>query len=171
MTNIHYLRLLLLGLWLGAAIFFAASVAPTVFGELRDAGLVDADEFAARIVTRSIAVINSSGFAVGLFLLMTAYFSARSGKRLAVFGEMICASIMVIMTGVSTWVISPRMLALRVAMRLPINQIVPTDPRGVEFDSLHHYSVMVMGVAMVAALLAFVFASRSGAGSVPREST
>src|SRR5205807_7194400 len=100
---IRQLRLLLLGLWLGAAIFFGAAVAPALFGVLRGAGLANANELAGSIVTRLLAVINASGFAVGLFLLMTAYFSACSGKRLAVFAEMISAAIMIIMTGVSRY--------------------------------------------------------------------
>ncbi len=101
---------------------------------------------------------------------MTAYFSAQSGKRLAVFAEMISAAIMIIMTGVGHYVISARMRAIRASLPIPIDQIAITDPRRIEFSLLHHYSVIVMGVAMVAALLAFVFASRGGTG-VRREST
>jgi hypothetical protein len=172
LTIIHYLRLLLLGLWLGAAIFFSAAVAPALFGVLRGAGLANANELAGSIVTRLLAVINTSGFAVGLFLLTSAYFAARSGRRLAVAGEMICAAIMIIMTGVSRYVISARMVAIRASLPVPIDQIAITDPRRIEFSWLHRYSVMVMGVAMIAALLAFVFAARGGAGaSVRREST
>jgi hypothetical protein len=149
-------RLLLLGVWLGAAIFFGAAVAPAAFGVLRDANLVNANELAGSIVARLLAVIYTSGFAVGLFLLMTAYFSARSGRRLAVVGEMISAAIIIIMTSVSRWVIAARMSALRAAMQGHIDQVALNDPRRVAFDDLHGYSVVMMGVALLAGILAFV---------------
>jgi hypothetical protein len=73
-TIIHYLRLLLLGLWLGAAVFFSAAVAPTVFGVLRGAQLANAGELAGMMVQRLLATINRAGFEIGLFLLVTGYF-------------------------------------------------------------------------------------------------
>jgi hypothetical protein len=47
------------------------------------------------------------------------------------------------------------MLALRTAMQAPIDQIALGDPRRAAFDALHGYSVAAMGVAMIAALVAF----------------
>ena len=38
--------MLLLGLWLGAAVFFGAAVAPALFNVLRGAGLANANELA-----------------------------------------------------------------------------------------------------------------------------
>ena len=55
---IRTLRLLLLGMWLGAAIFFGAAVAPALFGVLRGAGLANANELAGSIVTRLLGFIN-----------------------------------------------------------------------------------------------------------------
>jgi len=159
-TIIKTLRLLLLGLWLGAAVFFGAAVAPALFGVLHGASLANANELAGAIVTRLLATINTAGFAVSLFLLTTAYFSVRAGNRVAVFAEMISAAIMIIMCGVNHWVIAARMVALRAAMQLPIDQIARDDPRRVAFDSLHSYSVAVMGVAIVAGLIGFLIMAR-----------
>ena len=158
-TIIKTLRLLLLGLWLGAAVFFGAAVAPALFGVLHGASLANANELAGAIVTRLLATINTAGFAVSLFLLTTAYFSARAGNRAAVFAEMISEAIMIIMCGVNHWVIAARMVALRAAMQLPIDQIARDDPRRVAFDTLHGYSVAAMGVAIVSALVAFLLIS------------
>ena len=162
MTSIiRQLRLLLLGLWLGAAVFFGAAVAPALFGVLRGAGLVNANELAGSIVTRLLAIINRGGLEIGLFLFVTAFFVNRHRSRLARWAEVISLAIMAIMTGVSQFVISARMLDLRRAMGAPIDQISPIDSRRIAFDSLHRYSVMVMSVAMVAGLVAFVLASRA----------
>lgn len=161
MTSIvRSLRLLLLGLWLGAAVFFGAVVAPTVFGVLRGAQLANANELAGTMITRILATINRGGFEISLFLIVTGYFVSKMENRVLRFAEMISLAIMAIMTGVSHWIISARMLALRAAMQSPIDQIAGSDPRRVAFDTLHGYSVTAMGVAIVAGLLAFLIIAR-----------
>ena len=159
-TVVRHLRLLLLGLWLGAAVFFGAAVAPTVFGVLRGAQLSNANELAGMMVARLLATINRGGFEIGLFLIVTGYFVNKRESRLARFAEMISLAIMAIMTGVSHFVISARMLAIRGALQVPIDQIAQDDPRRAAFDALHHYSVMIMGVAIIAGLAAFLIMSR-----------
>ena len=168
---VRVLRLLLLGLWLGAAIFFGAAVAPALFGVLRGANLVNANELAGTIVSRLLAIINRGGFELSLFLIVTAYFMTRNESRLRRFAEMISLAIMAIMTGVGQWVIAVRMSALRAAMQGHIDQIGPSDPRRIAFDSLHGYSVTVMAVAMVAGLVAFVIMARGSSPTVREGAT
>ena len=161
MTEIVRLfRLLLLGLWLGAAIFFGAAVAPALFGVLRGANLANANELAATIVTRLLSIINRGGFEISLFLIVTAYFMTRNESRLRRFAEMISLAIMAIMTGVGHWVIAARMMAQRAAMQGHIDQIALNDPRRIVFDSLHGYSVAAMGIAIIVGLIAFIVATR-----------
>jgi hypothetical protein len=150
---------LLLGVWLGAAVFFGAAVAPTLFGVLRGAQLPNANELAGTMVQRLLAIINRGGFEISLFLLVTGYFTSKKQSRPVRFAEMISLAIMSIMTGVSHWIISARLMALRAAMQAPIDQIAGSDPRRIAFDALHGYSVAAMGIAMVAALLAFFMIS------------
>ena len=159
---IRQLRLLLLGLWLGAAVFFGAAVAPALFNVLRGAGLANANELAGSIVTRLLGIINQAGLEIALFLFVTAFFVNRNQSRLAQWAEVISIAIIAIMTGVSKFVVSARMLELRRAMGAPIDQVSLVDPRRVAFDSLHRYSVIVMSVAMIAGLVAFILASRPG---------
>lgn len=159
-TIIRRIRLLLVGLWLGAAVFFGAAVAPAVFGVLRGTQLSNANELAGMIVQRSLAVVNRGGFEIALFLMVTGFFINRKEGRRWQFAEMISLAIMAIMTGVSHWVISAHMLALKAAMQAPIDQIAGNDPRRVAFAALHGYSVTAMGVAIVAALVAFLIMAR-----------
>lgn len=158
-TLVRYLRLILLGLWLGAAIFFGAGVAPAVFGVLRGAQLINANELAGSIVTRLLTIINTGGFEISLFLLVTAFFVSKNEGRLKRVAEVISLTIMAIMTGVSQWVISARMLAIRGALQVPIDQIARDDSRRVAFDALHAYSVAGMGVVVIAGLIAFFLIS------------
>src|SRR5712691_73227 len=105
MTSVvRVLRLLLLGLWLGAAIFFGAAVAPALFGVLRGAGLANANELAGTIVGRLLSIINRGGFEISLFLIVTAFFVAKNESRVRRLAEMISLAIMAIMTGLGQWV-------------------------------------------------------------------
>lgn len=41
-------------------------------------------------------------------------------------------------------------------IRNAIDQVDPDDPRRIAFSNLHTYSVIVLGIAMIAALVAFM---------------
>jgi hypothetical protein len=142
-------------------LFFGAVVAPAAFGVLRSFGLPNANEIAGSIVTRSLSVINIAGFLISLLLLLTAILRRNSAGRVSFIVECVCLGVIALATGVGHWLIAARMRALRAAMELPIDQIAATDPRRVEFSSLHGYSVNALGLAMIAALVALVLMSRS----------
>ena len=154
------LRLLLIGLWLGAAFFFSATVAPAVFVVLRNLHLSNANEIAGTIVTRLLTAVNISGFAISIFLLLTAAFFGRVAARGLFYAETILLALIAILTAISQWFISPRMVALRASLPAPIDQISLDDPRRMAFDNLHHYSVALLGVAMLASLIAFFIIAR-----------
>jgi hypothetical protein len=160
-TFIRQLRTLLLGMWLGAAIFFGAVVAPALFGVLRGADLVNANELAGSIVSRLLSFLNEGGFEIALFALVTAFFVNRNQRLGARAVEVLSLAIMAIMTGVSQWIITAKMIALRAAMNGKIDQVPFSDPRRIEFDSLHRYSTTVMMVAMLVALIAFFITTSS----------
>jgi len=158
-TFLRTLSLLLLGLWLGAAIFLSAAVAPNVFAVLRGAELPNASTLAGSIISRLLAIINQGGFEIGLFVLVISFFMTRGQRSIRRIAEMLSLAIMAIMTGLGHWVVAARMATLRAAMQLPIDQIAPADPRRIEFDSLHRYSVAMLSIAIIAALLAFILRS------------
>ena len=152
---------MLLTLWLGAALFFSAVVAPAVFVVLRSFALPNAGEIAGTIVTRTLSVVNIAGFLIGVFLLLT-LFARRAGPgRPAFIVEFFCLAIVVMATGIGHWLIAARMRALRAAMVLPIDLVPVDDPRRIAFSSLHGYSVTALGLAMIAALIAIVLIARS----------
>ena len=155
---LNFVKLILLSIWVGATLFFGAVVAPSAFGVLRSFELTNANEIAGSIVTRCLSVINIAGFIVGLFVLLCLLVSAKpKGLRFVV--ELISAGVIVLATGIGHWVIAARMLALRVAMSPSIDQIRPDDPRRIEFNTLHSYSVNTLGVAMIAALVMIILIS------------
>jgi len=153
-------RLILLACWFGAALFFGAVVAPAAFGVLRSFGLPNANEIAGSIVTRSLSVINVAGFVIALLLLLTLFVRRSSAGRVSFILECVCLVAIAVATGVGHWVIAARMRALRAAM-VTIDQIAADDPRRIAFGALHGYSVNVLGLAMIAALVAMVLMARN----------
>ena len=151
----------MLAAWLGAALFFGAVVAPAAFGVLRSFGLPNASEIAGSIVTRSLGVINVAGFVIALFLLVTALLRRQAQTRLGLIIEGVCLGVIALTTALGHWWIAARMRALRAALELPIDQIAGTDPRRIEFNALHGYSVKALGIAMIAGLVALVLMGRS----------
>jgi hypothetical protein len=165
---LRILALLLLGIWLGAAIFFSAAVAPNVFSVLRGAALPNANALAGSIITRLLGTINRSGFEISIFLLVMSFFITHGRKKWVRVAEMISLAIMAIMTGIGHWVIAARMTALRAAMQLPIDQVAGDDPRRIAFNSLHRYSVLTLSVAMIAALVGFMVMARRSSAKVSK---
>lgn len=155
MTIITNLRLLLLAMWLGAAIFFSAIVAPGAFAVLRNYQLFNAGEIAGAVVNRSLTAVNVSGFAISLLLLITALLRQRQNTPRSFVVEMISLLVMAVATGVGQWVIAAKLRALRLGLAVPIDQIPAGDPRRISFNSLHSYSVKALGIAMIAALVGF----------------
>ena len=152
---------MLLSLWLGAAVYFSAVVAPTAFTVLRSFELTNANEIAGTIVTRALSVVNIGGFVIGVFVLLTAFTSRSLRHGPASLLELTCLGVVALSTAAGHWLIAARMRALRAAMALPIDQIGVDDPRRIAFGTLHGYSVSALGLAMIAALLAVVLIARN----------
>jgi hypothetical protein len=162
MSILNNIRLLLLASWLGAAIFFSAAVAPSAFRVLRAFDLPNASELAGAIVTRTLSVVNTSGFIFSLLLLLTAFVLKASYGRTAFILQTVLLLIVAITTAVGEWAIAAKMRGLRAALHTSIDQIPAGDPSRVAFDALHGYSVTALSIAIIAALIAFfVIANRA----------
>jgi Domain of unknown function (DUF4149) len=158
--RIKSICLLLLAAWLGAAVFFSVVVAPAAFSVLRMYQLPNSSEIAGAIVSRSLAAINLSGFCIGVMLLVMMFLrrkSARKGDHLLQF---ITIGVVTLMCAIGEWVIAARMRALRGAVILPIDRLAQEDPGRIAFSALHRYSVIVLAVAMIAALIGSLLLAR-----------
>ena len=164
---VGYVRVLLIALWLGAAVFFSAAVAPSAFAVLRSFHLEHANEIAGSIVTRTLSIINVGGFLVGLLLLASAFLFRRTAERRLWRAEVISLLVIVAATGVGQWVIAARMLGLRAAMGRPVDEVAQSDPLRVAFNSLHGYSVGALSIGILAGALAlFLIARRARPNTV-----
>ena len=153
-------RLLLVAVWLGAAVFFSAAVAPSAFSVLRGKGAPQANELAGSIVTRTLSVVNTGGFIIGLLLLASAFLFSRAVTRRAFYLEVISLAVLAVTTGAGQWVIAAKLVALRAGLGRPIDEVAQNDPARVAFNSLHGYSVTALAVGIIAAVVALLLIAR-----------
>lgn len=151
-------------MWLGAAVFFSAVVAPAAFAVLRSYQIANAGEIAGALVNRSLAVINVGGFVIGLLLLITGLLVLRRGGLRSHILELLSLLLMTLATAIGHWLIAAKLHALRLTLSTPVEHLPPADPQRILFDSLHGYSVKALSVAMIAALAVFVMLALQARG-------
>lgn len=153
------IRLLLLSLWLGAACFFIA-VAQSAFAVL------PAREMAGAVVNRTLSVLNYSGLAISLILLLTSLIVVRNTGRFWIWAERFLLVFIAAACAVGQFVIGLMLLSVRAQMGKPIDEVAADDPLRLQFNNLHEQSVWVLMAGMVAALLAFFIISNRKFGTI-----
>ena len=143
------LRAFLVALWLGAAIFFSFAVAPSVFAVL------DSREMAGSVVNRTLAIINYSGLIISLILLASSFISRQNIGRIRFWVEQVLTLILTIACGIGQFVIGAKLHDIREQIGRPIDEVAIDDPLRVAFNNLHEYSVMVLSMAMISAIIIF----------------
>jgi uncharacterized membrane protein len=144
--------LLSLVIWLGGLIFFAFVVAPTVFTP----GLLPTRHMAGTIVGRSLDLLHWMGIVSGIvFLITSMIYSRRSfGNARPLAARHVLIVLMLLLTVISQFAISPKMHAIRTEAGV-IDNAPPDSPLRMEFNRLHVWSenfekgVFVLGLAVL----------------------
>lgn len=147
-------RILLLGLWLGAACFFSFAVAPGAFSVL------PTRELAGLVVNRTLGIVNLSGFVIGLILLASSFIKRQAANRVRLWLEQGWLLLLTAACGFGQFVVAVSLSDLRRAIGRPIDEVAIDDPLRVEFNNLHGYSVTILLTAMIAAAAAFFIVAR-----------
>jgi uncharacterized membrane protein len=152
MSIARFLMLLSLVVWVGGIAFFAFVLAPTVFHP----GILPSRQLAGAVVSRSLGILHWIGLSCGVVFLITSVIDSRivngvsalfSLRNLLIFA-------MILLTLISMFVISTRMLDLRNQMVF-IDNVPNDDARRVEFNRLHVWStrlestVLLLGLAVI----------------------
>ena len=149
-------RTLLVALWLGAALFFSFAVAPSVFSVL------PTRELAGSVVNRTLAIVNYSGLILGLILLASSYVSRQNVNRVKLWLERGLLLLLTAACAFGQFVIGARLADLRRQIGRPIDEVAAEDPLRIAFNDLHGYSVTILSVALICALIAyFLLANRA----------
>ncbi len=152
MKIITNIRLLLIALWLGAAIFFGFSLAKSAFE------ILPSREMAASVVSANLSVLNYAGLIIGVIMLLSSFISA---KGVVGWIERVLLLIFTIACAIGQFVILYQISHIRAEVGRPIEELSTSEPLRIAFDSLHQYSIWVSVTAMIVALVSFFLISKT----------
>ena len=148
MSLLRFLMLLALVVWVGGVIFFAFGLAPTVFTVLPTRHL------AGSVVSSGLTKLHWMGIVSGLIFLMSSLLYARltTGAAHALAARHLLLYLMLALTAISQFGITPKMAALRSALG-EIDRVPVTNPARAAFDALHVWSTRLEGGVLLLGLI------------------
>jgi hypothetical protein len=148
MSILRFLIILSLVVWIGGLIFFAVT-AQTAFSVLPSRHL------AGSVVGSALGKLHWMALISGVVYLVTSMLYTRlGGGSFQVFhGRHILVLLMLVLTVVSQWAITPRMHALRTSLG-EIDTVSPNDPARLEFNRLHVWSEQIEKGVLLLGLVA-----------------
>ncbi|HEX6534949.1 MAG TPA: DUF4149 domain-containing protein [Gemmatimonadaceae bacterium] len=143
---------LVLALWLGAAIYFAVAVAPAAFRVLPTRTLAGA------LVGGTLPAIFVSGIVALLIAALLAWRdpAGAPGRSVRLAASLLAAAL----CAVAQFGVDPRIERLRASLGGALEGASVGDPARAAFGRLHALSVGLLGLAMVLAIVVLVVASR-----------
>jgi len=137
MSFLRFLMLLSLVVWLGGLIFLAFVLAPTAFSP----GLLPTRHMAGSIVGRSLDVLHYMAIVSGIVFLIASMLYSRMtvGTATPLAARHLLIVLMLLLTVISQFAISPKMYAIRAEVGV-IDNVPPDNPLRMEFNRLHMWS-------------------------------
>ncbi len=152
------IRLLLLAIWLGAAVFFIG-VAQSAFAVLPER------ELAGAVVNRNLTILNFAAMAIAAILIVTSLLGTTNLNRFWLWIERLLLVVVATAGAVGQFVIGFWLSSVRAQMGKPIDEVAVDDPLRIQFNALHEWSVWVLFAGMAAALIAFFIISNRKFGT------
>jgi hypothetical protein len=152
------IRLLLLAIWLGAAVFFIG-VAQSAFAVLPER------ELAGAVVNRNLTILNFAAMAIAVILIVTSLLGTANLNKFWLWIERLLLLVIGAAGAVGQFVIGFWLSSVRAQMGKPIDEVAVDDPLRIQFNTLHEWSVWVLFAGMVAALIAFFIISNRKFGT------
>lgn len=148
MSFLRFLMLLSLVVWLGGLMFLAFVEAPIAFS------LLPTRHIAGSMVGRSLDLLHYMAMASGVVFLIASMFYNRmaAGNARPLAARHLLIVLMLLLTVISQFAISPKMHAIRAELGV-IDNVPPDNPLRRDFDRLHGWSekfevaVLLLGLA------------------------
>jgi len=156
------IRLLILAVWLGAAVFFIG-VAQSAFAVLPQR------ELAGAVVNRNLAILNFGGMAIATLLILTSLIATANISKFWLWVERFLILVMGAACAIGQFVIGIWLASVRAQIGKPIDEVAADDSLRMQFNMLHQYSEWVLLASMTAALVAFFIISNRRFGSAKAE--
>jgi hypothetical protein len=153
-TLFHSLVYLVLGIWLGAIIFFGAVLAPLAFTELPRLFGEQGIHAAGDETGGSLVRLHWIGMLCGLIFL-AAMVLGRAHYR-SIIPQSVLVLLMLLLTAYSQFSIIPRMDTARASIGGNVDAVPVNNPGRQIFDSLHETSTHVEGLVLLCAIGAIV---------------
>jgi hypothetical protein len=149
MSLLRFLILLSLVVWLGGLIFFAFVLAPTVFSP----GLLPTRQLAGSIVGHALDLLHCMAIGSGVIFLIASlvYSRVSTGNARPRAARHLLIVLMLLLTLVSQFAISPKMHAIRNEVGV-IDDVPLSNPLRAEFDRLHRWSERFEGAILLLGL-------------------
>jgi hypothetical protein len=145
MKILRYVALLALAVWAGGLSALGAVAAPTLFAALQSQDPIAGREMAGWLFGTIFTRFQYVGLGAGVVLLGTLGARAALGPRPRRFAlRMWTVAAMLAVSAVTTFVLAPRIEAIRTSVHAPIASLPETDPRRVTFGELHGASNVLM---------------------------
>ena len=151
-TLFHSLVYLVLGLWLGALVFFGAVLAPIAFSQLPPLFATPAAGIhaAGMVVGGSLVRLHWIGLFCGLIFLVVSVL-ARAHYR-SIIPQALLVLVMMLLTAYSQFSIIPRMDTARDSVGGNVDAVAANNPGREIFDRLHQQSVHVEALVLLCGL-------------------
>ena len=155
-TLFHSLVYLVLGLWLGALVFFGAVLAPIAFSQLPPLFATPAAGIhaAGMVVGGSLVRLHWIGLFCGLIFLVVSVL-ARAHYR-TIIPQALLVLVMMLLTAYSQFSIIPRMDTARDSVGGNVEAVAANNPGRQIFDRLHQRSVHVEVLVLLCGVGALV---------------
>jgi uncharacterized membrane protein len=151
-TFLRTLEFLGLGLWLGGDVFLSFVVAPGAFSVLASR------DQAGAMVGFALTRMHFGGIICGVIFLVARIARTRSVTSLA-SPAALCVLVMIAATLISQFTVSAKMAALRTRMG-SLQATAADNPLLAEFSRLHHVSVSLESVVLLAGIAAMFLLAR-----------
>ena len=151
-ATLRFLQFLSLGTWIGSIVYMSFVIAPGAFS------ILPSRDLAGAMVNYSLASLHTIGIVAGVIYLLA---RAASEKSLAALAEpaALLVLLMIVLTMVSQFGVSPRMAALRVQMG-SVDATAAESPLRVAFNRLHQVSVWLESAVLLSGLVALFLTAR-----------
>lgn len=142
------IRLLILAIWLGAAVFFIG-VAQSAFA------VIEQRELAGAMVNRTLSILNYGGMAIAVLLIVMSLVGSGKVSKFWLWVERFLLLIIGAACAMNQFVIGFWLASLRAQMAGASDGVLESGSPQEQFDKVHQYSEWTLLIAMVAALIAF----------------
>ena len=153
MVLLRYLYVVALVVWVGGLIVAGAIVAPSVFGVLQGWNAAEGRVLAGRVFGEVLLRLTWLSYAMGAVMFITLTLHRLLGSRPLKYGVRVgIMTLMLLMMFALGFYILPQINSIQADVSGPVNALLETDARRVEFDRLHGLSNILFSITALGGL-------------------